>query len=172
MLKKLCFIALSLSFAACGTPTKQTIDMAKLKPEERVYTGNIQVNLNDKLNPDLTCDLFMNSDFAPTVRLAHDGEYLFKTNKKTLAFTRISCLYTHDKKQLWIHQKLGIPRITQPDETKAKDVHNLGTITVNWTVKDSDFEKGADVMATKDPMAPIGKIQVTETKPVPAPVNN
>lgn len=162
MLKKLCFIVISLSVVACNTPTKQNIDMTKLKDEERVYSGSIQVDLNGKTNSDLTCDLFMNSDIAPTIRLSADGEYLFKTIKKTLAFTKIACLYTVNKNQKWIYQNLDIPRIKRPDESKSKEVYNMGAYQIVWTVKDSDFESNVP-MTNRDPMEPIGKIKVTHT---------
>jgi hypothetical protein len=158
-LKKLCFTVCALLISSCTTPTRHTIDMEKLKENERVYSGKFFVELNGKTNPELTCDLFVNSDFAPTVRLAADGEFLFKTTKKSLAFSRIGCLIQHENKERWIYQKLGIPRINQPSEEKAKEIYNMGEIRVTWTVRDSDLAHDP-LKGSQDPMGYIGKITV------------
>ncbi len=149
-----------ISLSGCSTPTKQDVNLEKLKPEERVYTGNIQVDLNGKRNADLTCDLFLNSDISPTIRLAKDGIFQFKSIKKKLAFSRIACIHQVGNTKHWVRHDLDIERINQPDETKAKEVHNMGTLNITWVINDSELEKDPDNYGSVDSMASIGKMTV------------
>lgn len=160
MLKILSLLSLTLILGACSTPIKQEINFDKLKPDERVYTGIIQVDLNGKTNPDLTCDLFLNSDIAPTIRLAADGVYQFKSIKKKLAFSKIACIHQVGNTKHWIRQSLDIERIKQPEEAKAKEVHNMGTLQLTWIVNDSEFNKDVDGFQSEDSMRDIGKLTI------------
>lgn len=156
----LSLIALAGTLTACNTPTKHEVNLEKLKPEERVYTGLIQVDLNGKTNEDLTCDLFLNSDIAPTIRLAKDGVYQFKSIKKKLAFSKIACIHQVGNTKYWVRHDLEIDRIKQPEESKAKEIHNMGTLTITWVIKDSELEKDPDNYGSVDSMASVGKLSL------------
>lgn len=148
-----------IALVGCSTPTKQEVNLEKLKPDERVYTGVIQVDLNGKTNADLTCDFFLNSDIGPTIRLAQDGVYQFKSIKKKLAFSKIACIHKVGNKSHWVRHDLDIERIKQPEEDKAKEVHNMGTLEIKWVIHDSELEKDQDGFnQNSDSMASVGKL--------------
>lgn len=162
---------LLLSLTACSTPTKHNIDLAKLKPEERAYAGNIQVDLNGMKNDQLTCDLFLNSDINPMIRLSADGDYLFKSIKKTLAFSKIACIYKIKDEKHWINHSLELSRVKQPTEDKSKEIYNLGNMVIVWKVDDSEFKKDpTNVFGSEDKMRDIGKLEVknvsSDTQPI------
>lgn len=159
------FLSLSvlslLLTTACSTPMKQEIDLAKLKPEERAYSGNIQVDLNGVKNDQLTCDLFLNSDINPVIRLSPDGNYQFKSIKKKLAFSKIACIHKVNNKKHWVYHSLELQRIPQPTEAQAKEIYNMGGIEIVWKIPDSEFEsEPITVFESKDPVRDFGKLEV------------
>lgn len=147
--------------AACSTPAMQEIDLAKLKGDERAYEGNIQVDLNGKKNPDLTCDLFLNSDINPMIRISPDGDFVFKSIKKKLAFSKIACIYQVKNEKKWIIHSLDIPRIAQTPENLRNQVFNMGSLKINWNVSDTDLNKDPNgIFNSEDPTRDIGKIEI------------
>lgn len=169
-MKKLVALISILTLSACSTPTKQNIDFAKLKADDRVYGGMIQVELNGKTNSDLTCDFFLNSDIAPTVRLAKDGIFQFKSNRNKLNFSKIACIHKVDKKNYWVRHSLDLPRIQKSDITKAKEVTDMGTLKITWVIDDSEVQPSESGIHQKDDMSDVGKLEVKkldtgDTKP-------
>jgi hypothetical protein len=161
---KISLIGLTFILSACSTPMKETVDLTKLKPDQRAYAGNIQVHLNDLTNDKLTCDLFLNSDISPTIRLSPDGNYQFKSTKKKLAFSKIACVYKIKNEKYWVNHSLDIPRVAQLDESKAKEVFNMGYLTLNWKVADSEVSTEKNpVFNSEDKMRDIGKIEIKTT---------
>jgi hypothetical protein len=142
---------------------KRDVDLTKLKPDERAYTGNIQVLLNDLGNDQLTCDLFLNSDMNPMIRLSPSGDYQFISKKKHLAFSRISCIYTVNNQKRWIYHSLDIPRIKQPVDSNK--LFNLGQLSIVWKVDDSQFnQKNDTAFGSEDKMKDIGTITIKPGK--------
>lgn len=166
---KYLFLTLILC-TACATPMKQDIDLTKLKPEERAYNGNIQVELNDLKNEQLTCDLFLNSDLNPTIRLSPDGDFQFKSTKKKLAFSKIACIYTVNDQRRWIYHSLDLQRVNQPKN--SNEFYNLGQISIDWKVDDSVFPKNDKVVfGSEDKMKDVGTLEIkpSETAVPPSP---
>lgn len=165
------YLILTLIFcSACSTPMKQDIDLTKLKLDERAYTGNIQVLLNDLRNKQLTCDLFLNSDMNPVFRLSPDGSYQFVSKKKQLAFSRIACLYTVNKQRRWIYHTLDLTRVKQP--TDSSELFNLGHLTIEWKVDDSQFtQNDGTTFGSEDKMKDVGTVNLkpSETAVPPSP---
>lgn len=145
--------------SACTSPSKKDFDLAKLQPNERVYAGNIQVNLNGKTNTDLTCDLFLNSDIAPVFRLSPSGDYVFKSNRKTLAFSKIVCIHKVDTTSVWAKQNLNLKRIERPEDASA--IHKLDNLAITWTIADQEIKKDStNPFETSRVDKVIGKIEV------------
>jgi hypothetical protein len=149
---------------------KQDIDLTKLKPEERAYKGNIQVTLNDVKNEQLTCDLFLNYDLNPTIRLSPDGDFQFKSTKKKLAFSKIACIYTVNNQRRWIYHSLDLAKINQPKD--SNEFYNLGQFSIEWKVDDSKFSKKDPApFGSEDKMKDVGTIEIkpldTATPPSP-----
>lgn len=165
------YLILTLIFcSACSTPMKQDIDLTKLKLDERAYTGNIQVLLNDLGNEQLTCDLFLNSDMNPVLRLSSNGDYQFISKKKKLAFSKIACIYTVNNQRRWIYHTLDLTRVNQPADSNA--LFNLGHLTIEWKVDDSQFAQTDDTaFGSEDKMKDSGtiKLKPSETAVPPSP---
>jgi hypothetical protein len=152
---------LALALTACAAPMKQTIDQTKLKPNERAYSGNVQVDLNGLTNDKVTCELFLNSDLNATIRVSPDGNYTFKSIKKKLAFSKIACIYKLKNEKHWIYHSLDLQRISQPDETKAKEVYDLGGLKIIWKVNDSEIAADStNVFGSEDKMKDVGELTV------------
>ncbi len=155
----LSIIIISFFLSSCSAPSKTSYDLAKLQPNERVYTGNIQVTLNGKTNADLTCDLFLNSDIAPMVRLTPSGDYIFKSNRKTLALTRIACIHKIGNKSIWAKQSLNLKRIERP--AQSDHIHHLDHIVIQWTIPEEELQADdIDVFGSNTLKKNIGTIDV------------
>lgn len=152
-------LASIILLSSCTTPMHQEFDLSKLKPEERVYAGNIQVDLNGKKNADLTCDVFVNNDLNPSFRISPSGEYKFKTIKKSLRLSKIACIHLVNNEKRWVYHGLETERIKQPDESKAQKIHRMKDLDIKWTIPETAFQKDSvQVFERNDPTQDIGKL--------------
>jgi hypothetical protein len=156
MLKK---VILILALSACAAPIKQNIDQTKLKPDERAYKGNVQMDLNGMTNDKLTCELFLNSDLNATLRVSPDGNYMFKSIKKKLGFSKVACIYKVKNEKHWIYHSLDLPKIAQSPDNK--EIYNMGDLKITWKVDDSEFTHNTtSIFGAEDKMRDIGKLEV------------
>jgi hypothetical protein len=149
---------LLLLVTACAT--QQKIDVEKLKTDERIYTGKMNVTFNKKTNKDLSCDVFFNVDIAPMFRLSADGNYYFKTSRSKLTYNKIVCLHKIGNESYWVSHSFDLKRIKRVEDEDT--VTTLGTINITWRVDDDQILGGAtrfanDVTANTED---VGKFKI------------
>lgn len=133
-MKSLVFILTVLALVGCVSASNET-QFDKVKPKQRVYVGQVQVKMNGQKAE--KCELFVNSDLAPNMKLSEDGFVVYKTSDRKPYLGRVRCLHkANNRKSAWHTQKLNLAPLKRPK--KRKSVNYFGHILVNW---DFDPEK-------------------------------
>ena len=123
-----------LALVGCATPSNET-DFEKVKPKQRVYVGNVEVNLNGKRAE--KCELFMNSNLAPNFKLSEDGFVVYKTSDRKPFLGKVRCLHKYNhRNSAWHTQELELNPLNRPK--KRKSVNYFGHITLDWKINPKD----------------------------------
>lgn len=144
-MKRLFVATLILSVSGCATDSNLA-KFKQVKPKQRVYVGKVDITLNGKKAT--KCELFMNSQLAPNLKLAEDGYVVYKTSDRDTQLGKVRCLHqANNRKSAWHTQKLNLKKLTRPK--KRKSVNYFGHLNIKW---DIDPEKTLAARA-QDPYA-------------------
>src|SRR4051812_2262172 len=113
-LRSLFLSAISLALAACTT-LSDDVSVKKMQPKQRLYVGRILVTMNEKPAP--KCEVYLNMDVAPSIKLTPDGFLIYKTDRSELKFRSIACYDQLDMYlAAWHHQKLNLTAVSRPED--------------------------------------------------------
>ncbi len=130
-------VALCAAVALSGcTSVSNHVDFKKIKPNDRVYMGNVQVRLNEK--PVLKCELYVGSDIVPSVKLSPDGYLVYRTSGKAFRLSSLACpLDVGAGKVVWLVHSLDDLEFSRPE---SKDqMGYFGHLTLAWTYDPSEL---------------------------------
>lgn len=132
-MRLLILFALSLSLYACTTPSNKP-QFKKVKAKQRVYVGKLEVVLNGQAAE--KCEIYMNSDLNPFIRISKDGYLIYRTERKKPRLGRLSCLHRLGaRKAAWHIQDFDLSQLERPKERKT--AHYFGHLRVNWDIDPS-----------------------------------
>jgi hypothetical protein len=114
-------------------------------PQQRVYVGRILVDLRasgTKIeNP--RCELYVNYDVAPSVKLASDGKVVYKTDRSQFRFRKIACYHQENRyAAAWHVRTLTLAPIARTEQ--QSEVTYFGDLTITW-----DIDRAATVAAAE-----------------------
>ena len=120
----------SLFMTGCISASNQT-DFDKVKPKQRVYVGNVSVEMNGQ-RPE-KCELLMNKSLVANVKLSRDGYVVYKTSDRKPALAKVRCLHkVSNRKHAWHTKDLDLEPLKRPK--KRKSVNYFGHLKVNWEI--------------------------------------
>ena len=138
-LNRLAMVFFASILSACMIAGKE-IPERDLKPEERMYVGQILVEINGKPAP--KCELYINSDLMPYIRVPADGWVAYKTDRHEARFSKLACLHRLPSgSAAWHHQSLPLQFLKRADS--PQELTSFGQILVKWKVNDKDTEAAA-----------------------------
>lgn len=121
----LCFFILSC------VSSKKDFSMEKLKPRERIYVGRVIVDFNGNLQPQ--CELYLNSDLAPSIKLEADGHIYYRTDRLQPRLSKISCYHQESARHAaWHVQDLPLDNLNRSED--QKEIIYFGEIQIKWNV--------------------------------------
>ncbi len=98
-------------------------------PKQRLYVGKFKVNFNDDENP--KCEIYLNYDISPSIKLSQDGLVFYKTDRESLKFNKIACLHKATPLlSAWHHQDLVLTPVKRGSD--KLEVTYFGDINIDW----------------------------------------
>lgn len=140
-MKNLKIIALALTMCSCVSPSNES-NYKRVEGNQRLYVGRILVNLNGQAPSN--CELHLDGDMIPTVKLSADGYLILRSEKDSLALGQLICLHKGSPfKAAWHSQKIPLGAIVHP-KTHTQ-VTYFGDLVLNYTI-DPEKTKHAPIM--------------------------
>jgi hypothetical protein len=79
------------------------------------------------------CELYLNLDLAPSIKIAPDGFIVYKTDRQKLNFKKIACYHQYSERlAAWHLQSLNLAAILKPDSNA--DVTYFGDVELDWQI--------------------------------------
>lgn len=129
-MSKICLLLVLAATIGCATVSDE-ISLKKFTPQQRLYIGRLRVNFNGDEKP--KCEVYINYDVAPSMKLSHDGWILYKTDRQGLRLREIACFHQGTKYlSAWHHQKLPLEEIGRPAD--KQNVRYFGDLVVDWKI--------------------------------------
>jgi hypothetical protein len=124
----------------CAT-TSSEVDLKKINPKERVYIGHFKVNFNGNSRP--RCEIYVNADLAPGLKLTDDGLIIYKTDRLAAKFSRIACYHqSSNYYAAWHVHELPLTKLERP-ENQLEAVY-FGDVNIDWTIDEKDTISAAE----------------------------
>ncbi len=124
----------------CAT-TSNEIDLKKIAQKERIYFGRVYVNFNGNTHP--RCELYVNSDLAPVLKIADDNLVFYKTDRESLRFSKIACYHESSMYYAaWHLHELNLSKIEKSDSNTAATY--FGDLHLDWKIEEKDTVTSAE----------------------------
>lgn len=133
-------IFLFLLLAGCATVSSE-VSLKKIRPTDRVYAGRIKIKMNENESP--KCEIYLNHDITPSVKLASDGFIAYKTDRDKLNFRKIACYHQYSQRMgAWHLQKLNLSPVVKSDSNE--NAVYFGDIELDWKIDPELSKEAAD----------------------------
>lgn len=124
----------------CAT-TSNEIDLKKISVKDRVYYGRIFVNFNGNTHP--RCELYVNSDLAPVLKIADDNLVFYKTDRSGVNFSKLACYHESSLYYAaWHLQATKLTQLARP-ESNTEAVY-FGDVFFDWKIDEKDTVAAAE----------------------------
>lgn len=158
-MKKLVLFSVLPFLVSCAS--KPVTNVGDIKRGERLYTGVLNVNFNNKKNNETNCEVYLKGSFNPDFKLANDGYILFRTKNREVKIQKLVCpLQVTANNKIWVSHDLDISTIVKPKD--PNEISYFGDLTVNWSLTSKDIEaleKGLP-RANSERIANLGKFEI------------
>ena len=116
--------------AGCATVSDE-VSVEKMSSTQRLYVGRLKVRLNEDKNP--KCEVYLNNDISPSIRLSQSGWIIYKTDRKELRLRRLACYQQiNPYEAAWhLHDLMLTSVLKSEDKSQVK---YFGNLDVAWTV--------------------------------------
>lgn len=163
LLNILVMVGVAIVVQACTTLSSE-VSLKKFASKDRLYAGKIRVNMSGDEHP--RCEIYLNYDISPSIKLADDGVILYKTDRDSLRFRSIACFHKiNNRAGAWHHRDLNLKGIPKSESNEV--VSYFGDIELNWKIdtdltleassQDTDSTKGVREGHVKD----SGEMKIT-----------
>ena len=149
-------VLLSLGFLSACSTTSDEVSFKRIQLKDRFYVGQVRVVMNGVEAP--KCELYLNLDISPSIKLAQDGFIFYKTDRENFKLKSIACLHSiSNRAAAWHHQKLNLKSVSRPDDNST--IQYFGDIHIDWKI-----DPAQSVEASEKDMDSTGLVKVGHVK--------
>lgn len=148
-------LIMSFLLSSCASLSNEQLTQ-KMLPKQRIYVGHISVNLNNNLKPN--CELYINQDIVPSLKLSSDGLVVFKSDREKFKISQIACYYMADEyRAAWHLHDLDFEKIERSND--ANQVNYFGDVKLIWNVTNEDTINAANLEHDNSTPLKIGRVK-------------
>jgi hypothetical protein len=135
-------LSTAITFLAAGCVTvANELDLKKFGPKDRLYVGRIFINFNGNEHP--KCELYVNSDLTPVLKLTEDNWVFYRTDRVEPTFSKIACYHESSTYYAaWHTQQLDFSKLVQTNSNI--DAVYFGDVHIEWKIDDKDTVTAAE----------------------------
>jgi len=152
---------------AVGCSTLSTdVSLNKITPEQRFYLGRIHVNMKTadtllkkgEVVAPTRCEIYLNYDVSPSVKLAADGWFFYKSDRQELRIRKMACYHQANKySAAWHLQTLSLEPFARP--SAQLEATYFGDVTVHWQIDANATLAAAEKDYSSPPPARVGRVE-------------
>lgn len=151
-------VGLCMSWLLGCTTTPEKLSFKTLNPEHRIYIGRFIVHMNDIPPDELNCEVYLNRDLAPFIKLESGGHIQFKSNRSEIKFTRIACLHHFDNRySAWHHARLDFENFYRTQS--RKEVVDFGDVHIHWKIDEKETVRAARLQPRGTGIKQVGVVK-------------
>jgi hypothetical protein len=142
-MKSCVLVAMGLFFAVGCATNSNELSLKKMSMNQRIYVGKIQVSFAGVEGGEAPkCELYLNSDITPSVRISSDGLVIFKTDRNPFVLKSLACYHAAShSRAAWHKQDLNFEGLEREEEQAT--VKYFGDVQVVWKIDPAATEEAA-----------------------------